>query len=150
MSVHPVTKARTLLCRLKYESDMLDSIREITEENTLTSATFSGIGAVKGATISFYDQTEKKYHNLRLNEPLEVLACIGNVGRLGQDTIVHGHITLSDAKGHAYGGHLMKGTTVFAMELIITELKEIELRRKYDSVTGLNQIEFPTNTEQSR
>ncbi len=140
MSIHPATKARTFICRLGYESDMLDSIQEIAERNGVASATFSAIGAVKDATISFYDQMEKRYRDLRLDEPLEVLACMGNIGRLGRETIVHGHITLSDAKGQAYGGHLMRGTTVFAMEVVMTELKGIELRREFDSVTGLNQI----------
>ena len=149
MSVLPANQGRTLVCRLKYDSDMLDSIKELAERNGLNAATFSAIGAVKGAGITFYDQKEKRYRDLVIDKPLEVLACPGNVGKLKGETIVHAHITLSDDEGHAFGGHLTKGTKVFSIEVIMTELRDIELVREYDPVTGLNLIKIPTSSGKS-
>ena len=71
------------------------------------------------------------------------VAWSGNVGKLGNETLVHGHITLSDAQGQAWGGHLTKGTEVFAAELVMTELRDVELVREFDTVTGLNLIKIP-------
>jgi hypothetical protein len=143
MSTYAATQGRTLICRLKYESDLFDSIKELANQNNLASATFSGIGAVENAVVSFYNQKEKRYRNMTIDKPLEVLACSGNIGKLRGETLVHGHITLSDANGQAWGGHLMKGTKVFSMELVITELIDVELVREFDPVTGLNLIKIP-------
>jgi predicted DNA-binding protein with PD1-like motif len=143
MSTLSATQGRTLICRLKYESDLLDSIKELSNQNNFASATFSAIGAVKKATISFYYQEEKRYREMTIDKPLEVLVCCGNVGKLRGETLVHGHITLSDAHGQAWGGHLTKGTEVFAMELVMTELRDIKLVREFDTVTGLNLVKIP-------
>ncbi len=143
MSVQPATQGRILVCRLDYESDLLESIKALAEKNGFVSATFSAIGAVKNATVSFYDQSEKCYLDLTFDKPLEVLTCSGNIGKLKGETLVHAHIALSDIEGRAFGGHLMKGTKVFAIEVVMTELKHVELLREFDPVTGLNLIRFP-------
>jgi len=142
MSVHPASQGRILVCRLDYESDLLESIKALAEENGLVSATFSAIGAVKNAIVSFYDQSEKRYRDLTFDKPLEVLTCSGNIGKLKGETLVHAHIMLSDIEGRAFGGHLMKGTKVFAVEVVMTELKDVELMREFDPATGLNLLSF--------
>ena len=35
--------------------------------------------------------------------------------------MVHAHVTLGDAEGRAFGGHLAAGTPVFACEFVIQE-----------------------------
>lgn len=147
MSIVSANQGRTIICRLKYESDLLESIKEVADHNNIASATFSAIGAVKKASISFYDQREKRYREMTIDKPLEVLVCSGNVGKLGNETLVHGHITLSDAQGQAWGGHLTKGTEVFAVELVMIELRDMELVREFDTVTGLNLIKIPRKEE---
>ena len=50
---------------------------------------------------------------------------------------VHAHVTLADNAGHAYGGHLAPGTTIFACEFVLEVLSESVLERTFDETTGL-------------
>lgn len=129
---------RFFVCRLNYESDLLDSIRRFADEKGVKVAVFFVLGAVKKARFSFYDQEEKRYLEHEIDEPMEVLSCIGNISKMKEETIVHGHIVLSNRKGRSYGGHLRNGTIVFSAELFIMELEGTVLEREYDEVTGLN------------
>jgi len=51
--------------------------------------------------------------------------------------MVHAHVTLSNARGEAFGGHLAAGTVVFSAECIIEELVGPEYVRSHDETTGL-------------
>ena len=105
----------------------------------ILAAVFFMLGAVKKATFCIYNQEGKKYmRNKVVNKPLEVLSCIGNIAKHKGDVAVHAHITLSDEDGRCYGGHLVRETTVFAGEVYLVELLEVDLEREYDPVTGLN------------
>ncbi|MFQ6127189.1 MAG: PPC domain-containing DNA-binding protein [Candidatus Heimdallarchaeota archaeon] len=126
------------MCRLNYESDLLDSIRRFADEKDVKFAVFFVLGAVEKARFSFYDQEKKRYLEDEIDEPMEVLSCIGNISKMKGETIVHGHIVLSNREGRSYGGHLRKGTIVFSAELFIMELERTVLEREYDEVTGLN------------
>jgi len=50
--------------------------------------------------------------------------------------VIHAHVIVSDAKGAAFGGHLMKDSHVCATaELVIIEALGVELRRTFDEKT---------------
>jgi hypothetical protein len=42
---------------------------------------------------------------------------------------------------NAHGGHLLPGSITFAGEALIIEISDIELKRKFDSETGLRILE---------
>lgn len=97
----------------------------------------SVIGAVQGATIGYYDQTEKVYRSRHVEGGLEIASCHGNCSLKDNAVMVHAHIILSDAEGNTYGGHLMSPTTLFAGEAHIQELGGKPREREYDGATGL-------------
>ena len=51
--------------------------------------------------------------------------------------MVHAHINLADSEGRTFGGHLAEGTTIFATELYLEELKGEKKIRRFDQETGL-------------
>ena len=134
--------ARVFICRLDYESDLLESLRRFAEEKGINAAVFSALGALKNASLAFYDQKTKKYVKEKISRPLELLSCIGNIAKIDGKTVVHAHIVVSDSEGRAYGGHLDVETIIFSCELFLTELRGINLKRKYDKTTGLNLFMF--------
>jgi len=100
---------------------------------------FSVIGALTGAKLGYYKQDEKKYTDcVSLDKKLEIASCTGNISLLNSEIFVHAHIVLADHSGKAYGGHLMPGSTIFAAEYYIQELKGTPLERTRDPETGLN------------
>ena len=60
-----------------------------------------------------------------------------NISMRDGKPFVHVHILLSDAEGKVFGGHLMKGTKLFACEVTIDEFEGEQLERGQDERTGL-------------
>jgi predicted DNA-binding protein with PD1-like motif len=134
--------ASSYVVKLPYGGDLLVSIKKVAKEINIHAASFTAMGAVKKARVSYYDQTAKKYNELIFDEPMEIVSCIGNITEMKGDTIVHAHLVLSDEKGRAFGGHLLEGTELFACELMLNEYKSLGINRKYDERTGLNLMDI--------
>lgn len=128
---------RIITGKLPHSKDLIKSITEVCVGKNIRIASLQLIGAVKNATVGFYDQTKKEYMSISYTEPLEIISSFGNVSIKDGNIFVHLHVTLSGKSGAAYGGHLMSPTEIFACEYSITELDGEELVRKYDEVTGL-------------
>ena len=122
----------------EYDSDLLGSVVEAAKEHGIDAAFFMALGALRSASIRYYEQDRKEYRSISLNEPLEIISCVGNIGRLKGEIFAHAHAVLADKNGRAYGGHLADGCRVFACEIMLFELKGVSLNREYDETTGLN------------
>ncbi|MEM2122335.1 MAG: DNA-binding protein [Candidatus Bathyarchaeia archaeon] len=137
MKVYREPARRSIVASLDHGADLLASIRKIVDDNDVKAAVFWIIGAVRRATIGYYDQGERRYVKVSMDEPLEVASCMGNVAQFRGETLIHAHITLADRNGKAFGGHLYEGTIIYAAELYLMELN-LKLEREYDETTGLN------------
>lgn len=118
-------------------SDLLSSLRMAAEQLKIEAGIFTVIGALKKATISYYLQDQKRYHQIDLGIPLEIASGIGNIAVKDGETVIHCHVVLSDKEGRCFGGHLGDGSIVFAGEAYIRALNP-KIVRKYDDITGLN------------
>jgi len=142
VNIVELSAGRILVVKPDFGEDLIESIKAAAERFNVKVGVFWAIGAVKNATISYYDQAEKKYVRLRLDRPLEILSCIGNVSEFKGETLIHAHIVLGDRGGEAYGGHLEKGTEIFSGEIFLVEAKGLTLTRAYDERTGLNLLKI--------
>ena len=128
---------KIFLERLQHDRDLLLSIQQVFAQQGIKMGFFAAIGAVKRAKVGFYDQKERSYREELIDEPAEILSCIGNASELEGDTSVHAHVTLALEDGSTRGGHLLEGTVIFACELCGVELAGEQLKRVFDTVTGL-------------
>ena len=129
--------AQVHLLRLDTGSDVLGSITEYVTEQNVRAADVSFLGAVRRASLRYYNQDAKQYIDFDANEHLEIVAGTGNVSILDGAPFVHIHAAFADAEGRAYGGHVNAGTVVFACEVTIFELEGIAPVRQPDETTGL-------------
>ena len=129
---------KTVFSRLVEGEDVFESIKNRVEVGGIRAGFFILIGTVKHATLGFYKNG--KYETIRLEGPLEVASCTGNVAVDEKDeTVIHAHIVVSNEKGEAFGGHLMKGSEVGATaELIMVEAVGVKVQRVHDEKTNLN------------
>ena len=125
------------LLRLDTGSDVLGSITDYALEHNIRAAAVSFLGAVRRASLRYYNQDAKQYIDCDVNEHLEIVAGTGNVSVLDGVPFVHIHAAFGDAEGRAYGGHVNAGTEVFACEVTISELDGIAPVRQPDETTGL-------------
>ena len=137
-----LSAGRAFVIKPDHGEDLIEAVERAVEEVNVTAGVFWAIGAVRKATVSYYDQTEKKYVKLRIDKPLEILSCTGNVSELEGKRVVHAHVALADRDGKAYGGHLERGTEVFSGEIFLIETKGPPLTRGYDEITGLNVLQI--------
>jgi predicted DNA-binding protein with PD1-like motif len=131
---------RICFSRLLENQDLTETIKEKAEEAGIRAGTIIAIGSLKDAVLGYYREGE--YKNTRLDGPLEIASCTGNIAvdEEGQ-VIIHAHLVVSDEKGTAFGGHLMKGSHVGATaELVMIEAVGVKLRRALDEKTKLRLL----------
>ncbi len=128
---------RTWIGRVPHKGDLLDNLQEFARKEKIECARVEVIGAVEKAVISYYHQQEQKYQDLELNQNLEIVSCQGNISLRDNSPAAHVHIALGNPDGELRGGHLQKGTIVFAAEFIIQEIKGPRLHRVFETQTGL-------------
>ena len=125
--------------RVRPGQDLLAEITRYCAANSLTSGIVLGIiGSAAKATLNFLHSLPGNYGPEDFSGPLEIVAAQGSVALRDKDTIVHIHIQLSDVKG-CYGGHLVSAEIFSTAEVVIGEL-DFQLRRRFDSYTGLNEL----------
>lgn len=107
-----------IVSRLEPGDDVLLSVKQVAKEHAVTAGVFTLIGAVDRAKCGFYNPKKRAY-DTRTWKPrpwgsklLEILACVGNVGQLDGDPMVHAHITLKGYSTLTLGGHLMEGCRI--------------------------------------
>ena len=129
--------SRNFLVRVEHDSDLIHFITELAEKEKIVIATITAVGALKQGKLGFYNQERHEYQKIRIDHPHEIACCVGNISIKDGRPFVHAHAVLADKNGNTKAGHLLEGT-VFAAEVHLGELKEAELERKYDKVTGLS------------
>lgn len=128
---------RLYIGQLEHDADLLAELTAIANEASITLGRVEGIGAVKRAVVGYYDQGTQIYRQIELNRPMEIAALVGNISLRDGESVIHAHLTLTDEKGHAFGGHLCPGTIVFAGEVVVHAYAGTTLERDHDAVTGL-------------
>jgi predicted DNA-binding protein with PD1-like motif len=128
---------RVILWRLPHGADLFDSLTDFADKHDINSGAVFAIGAVSEAVVGFYDQDKKQYGDMKVEKPLEIVSCIGNITMRDGKPAVHAHIELADENGNTVGGHLMPGTRIFACEATVFRLDGKSLNRGHDDVTGL-------------
>ena len=123
--------------RLPHGKDLLGTIQEFCERDSIQLGIFFVIGAVTSVTLGSYDQNQQVYVTAKKEEPLEIVHCTGNISLKGGKLSLHAHGVLADQNGRTMGGHLFSETRVYAGEIFIQELTGDPLERKYDDTTGL-------------
>jgi len=118
--------------------DLAEAIKQRVEKSGIKAGIFILIGSLKQAIIGYYK--EGQYKSIEISGPLEIASCMGNVAVNEKGEImIHTHIVISNEKGEAFGGHLMKGSFVGATaELVIIEGAGVSLQRAFDEKTRLS------------
>ena len=117
---------KMVLAKLEQGEDLIKSIRRIAEETKITTGSFYAIGTLSTAHFYFYRPTPIP---IKIKEQLEIVACIGSISQRGDETLVHGHIDVTDSEYKSIGGHLLEGSIVDAMAFVTI----IELKNGHDS-----------------
>ena len=132
-----LTGGRGFVGRLETGSDLVEEIERFCAEHDVLAAQVVVIGAVRHARYAYYEQDDHRYLELDSATHHEVVGFVGNISLRDDRPFLHAHATFADAVGSTVGGHLLRGTEVFAAEVMIREITGVTLVRKPDEATGL-------------
>lgn len=120
--------------------EVSEGLLKFAEENGVSGAHFTAIGAFQDVTLAYFDMEKKEYEEIPVREQVEVLTLAGNIGTHDGETKLHAHVVVGRRDGTTRGGHLMKAHVRPTLEVVVTETPSY-LRRKEDKETGLPLID---------
>lgn len=93
----------------------------------------AGIGSLTQAQLRFAGEAD----GTRLEGPLEITTLCGTLTPDG----AHLHMTVADAQGRVWGGHVLAGCEVrTTAELLLAETPGWRMRRRHDPATGYAEL----------
>ncbi|MEH3093277.1 MAG: DNA-binding protein [Agrobacterium cavarae] len=121
---------RNFVLVLNDGEEAFGAITKFCEEQNITGASLTAIGAFKRAKLGFFDFTQKRYIDIPVDTQSEVLSAIGDmaVDDEGKASL-HMHAVLGFADGSTKGGHFISGIVHPTLEIIIRE-SAVALRRR--------------------
>jgi len=112
---------RVFLLRVPEGANLPDFINEFAGKEGIKTAIVKGIGSLRDPVVGYYSEETGNYKRIELFGTFELLTLLGNVSIKDGRPFAHLHVTLGNANGDVFGGHLIKGE-VFVAELYVQEL----------------------------
>lgn len=119
--------------------EVVAGIEAFAREHGIETAHFTAIGAFRAATLAYFDWDTRKYHEIPVDEQVEVASLVGNVAIADGEPTVHIHCVLSRGDGTAVAGHLMEARVRPTLELFLDVHGE-RLVKEADAESGLSLL----------
>jgi len=129
------------LLRIERGEEVLSSLLSFIKIFKIKSGFMVGLGACEKLKLGYFDAEKGDYMNKDLAGEYEMTSLTGNIAYLGTEPIVHAHITLTDDKFKAVGGHLWSGIVSGTVEIYIMTFGS-SIKRAKDEETGLNLLKL--------
>ena len=115
-------------------------LNEFAEKYRVTSAHFTAIGALRGATLAWFSPERKMYKRIPVEGQLEVASMIGDIALFNGKPVVHTHMVVGLPDGIARAGHVLEAHVWPTLEVMVT-VEPNAMRKRLDPETGLSLID---------
>jgi uncharacterized protein len=140
--LHESDGQRTFAVVLASGEEACEGLLAFARDQGIGAASVSAIGALRRATVAFYDPERGEYLPNRIDEQVELLSLSGDIALDDDDhPRLHLHAALAKRDGSAWGGHLIEGEVRPTLEAIVTESPP-PLRRRVDPKSGLALLDL--------
>ena len=120
---------------------------EFAQKYQITSAHFTAIGAVNGATLGWFDPQRKMYKKIPITGQHEVIGMSGDIALYQGKPVVHTHMLVGDSDGTTRGGHVLAAYVSPTLEVMVT-VDPVTMQKRFDPDTDLTLIDpSPAKTE---
>ena len=129
--------------QLRFESGELvvDTLLAWLGTREIGYATMTGLGAVSGATVSYWNAHTQAYEQHQLEEQMEVVSLIGNASIKEYAPFTHIHVTLGRRDLSIIGGHLNDMVVHPNLEIWLRPENAI-VQRTLDESCGLYRMDL--------
>lgn len=135
----------TYYVRMDRGDEIISSLLEICEKESIPSAVFSGIGGCQSAELQVFIPETGSFETEQLEGMLELVSLNGNVVRDENNKLFHHTHALFTFKKDEHGiagGHLKSSTVLYTAEIELRPIVGGSIGRKYDPETGTGFWDF--------
>src|ERR1700722_1888821 len=123
-----------------YQGDeAFSGLVEFAEKYQVTSARFTAIGALSGATLGWFDPQRKMYKRVPVIGQHEVIGMSGDIALYQGKPVVHTHMVVGGPDGTTSGGHVLAAYVSPTLEVMVT-VDPVTMQKRFDPATGLTLI----------
>jgi uncharacterized protein len=130
--------------QLRFESGdkIIETLFEFLTAREIGHAAMSGIGALRHATVSYWNAQTGEYEYHDLDEQMELVSFIGNVSLKEGLPFVHAHVALGRSDLSVVGGHFNEGIVNPNVEIWLQPERKAVVRA-LDESCGLYLMQLP-------
>ena len=124
-----------------YQGDeAFSGLLEFAQKFQVTSAHFTAIGAVNGATLGWFDPQRKMYKKIPINGQHEVIGMSGDIALYKGKPVVHTHMVVGASDGTTRAGHVLAAYVSPTLEVMVT-VDPVAMQKRFDPETDLTLID---------
>jgi predicted DNA-binding protein with PD1-like motif len=124
-----------------YQGDeAFSGLLEFAQKYHVTSAHFTAIGAVNGATLGWFDPQRKMYKKIPIVGQHEVIGMSGDIALYQGKPVVHTHMVVGSPDGTTQGGHVLDACVSPTIEVMVT-VDPKAMQKRFDPETELTLID---------
>jgi uncharacterized protein len=124
-----------------YQGDeAFSGLLEFAEKYHVTSAHFTAIGAIDGATVAWFDPQRKMYKKIHITGQHEVIGMSGDIALYQGKPVVHTHMLVGSPDGTIQGGHVLDANVSPTLEVMVT-VDPVTMQKRLDPATDLTLID---------
>eukprot|EP00979_Chaetoceros_neogracilis_P005192 scaffold915_cov259-Chaetoceros_neogracile.AAC.9 len=140
--------------RLEPEDSLKDCLCEIAQlvfaripkDECSSLFVMTAVGSLADVTLRLANASRKESGGKKMagneikrweNERFEVVSLVGTFSRDGS---CHLHLSVSDAEGNTFGGHLMAGVVFTTCEVVLGSIQGVNFPREFDERTGFDEL----------
>jgi predicted DNA-binding protein with PD1-like motif len=120
--------------------EAFSGLLEFAEKYHITSAHFTAIGALNGATVGWFDPQRKMYKKISIPGQLEVIGMSGDIALYKGRPAVHTHMIVGTSDGTTRGGHVLEANVSPTLEVMVT-VDPVTMQKRFDPETDLTLID---------
>jgi len=124
-----------------YKGDeAFSGLLKFAEKYHVTSAHFTAIGALSGATLAWFDPQRKMYKKVPIVGQHEVIGMSGDIALYHGKPVVHTHMLVGSPDGTTRGGHVLEAYVSPTLEVMVT-VDPVTMQKRLDPATDLTLID---------
>jgi hypothetical protein len=100
--------------------EIMSGLTEFAVREKLTAGHFSAIGALEHALFGWFDSARKAFHNIPVDDQVEMISLIGDLGLVNGSPAIHAHGAVALPDGSVRGGHILEAVAWPTLELFFT------------------------------
>jgi predicted DNA-binding protein with PD1-like motif len=120
--------------------EAFSGLLDFAEKYHVTSAHFTAIGALNGATLGWFDPQRKMYKKIPINGQHEVIGMSGDIALYQGKPSVHTHMLVGSPDGTTRAGHVLAAYVSPTLEVMVT-VDPVAMHKRLDPATDLTLID---------